>query len=253
MNEKYSDKYITLFGRIPVLEALKSEQIKVVKLFVAKKASGPGIKNIIKEAGKRDVEIEFTTAERVKRIAKNGKQDQGVALDVLPGVMNDLQQFLTSLRSSTESIHLIAIDGVTTPANVGLIIRSAAATGIDGVIVPSKGVPGISPLVIKSSAGLVFKSRILRTKRLPDGLRLCKEFGFSIYALAGEGTVDLFEMELPKRAIFVLGNESLGVSRESMDLADFLVRIPMAKGVESLNVACAATLVCYESFKFRAS
>lgn len=245
------DTYITLYGRKPVLEALMNNALQLVKLFIAQNARGESIEKIIRCAEDRAVPMERVAPEIVQRFARNGKQDQGVALDIFAPKMSSLSRFLSGSTDTTkhrEKLRFILIDGVTTPANIGLIIRSAAAAGV-GIIYPKKGVPRISPLIVKSSAGLIFKSQILHCETVKEALYLLKEKGFAIFGVSGEGDANLFDLAIPDWAVFVVGNESYGIGKETIALSDTLVRIPMVDTVESLNVACAATLVAYECIK----
>jgi 23S rRNA (guanosine2251-2'-O)-methyltransferase len=123
-----------------------------------------------------------------------------------------------------------------------MIIRTASALGM-GVILPLKGSSKINPLVVKASAGVVFKSKILKCETLTHALKAAKSCGFSVYGLAGEEGRNIYRAEFKKSAIFVMGNESEGVGEQHRALIDEWLTIPMALGVESLNVACAATVV----------
>ena len=182
--------------------------------------------------------------EEVSRFSKNPKQDQGVAADICTPQMDDAIRFLEANKA--QKLNLIALDGVTTPANVGMIIRTCTALGIDGIILPRKGCAKLNSLVIKASAGVVFKSVILKTERLTPVLRKAKELGFAIYSLSGEQGTAIYKTEFSDKAIFVMGNETLGVSAATEQLTTQHFAILMTNGVESLNVACAATVVASE-------
>ncbi len=248
-NKAALDTYITLYGRKPVLEALMNNTLQVVKLFIARNVRGDIITKMIQYAAQRAIPVERVAPEIVQRFAKNGKQDQGVALDIFAPRMQTLTHFLSdNAAQSQEKLRFVMIDGVTTPANIGLIIRSCVAAGV-GVIYPKKGVPKISPLIVKASAGLIFKAQILTCSTVESALRLLKEKKFKIFGVSGDGSVNLFELNIPERAIFIVGNESDGLGEATLSLSDTLVSIPMADHIDSLNVACAATLVTYECFK----
>ena len=140
---------------------------------------------------------------------------------------------------------LLALEGITTPANVGMAIRSAAAGGLDGVLLPERGTSGLNPLVIKASAGAVFHTRILRCRELLPALQSLQALRVRICSLEGEARASLFEHTPGPREVFVLGSESDGISSEVRALADCRLSIPLKNGVESLNVAVAASLVAY--------
>lgn len=236
------DRFLTLYGRKPALEVLEDPDAHVARVFVAQRARGGIVDRILEAARERGVPVERVSAQRVSRISKRPKQDQGVAVDVEARAMQPLAAFLAA---APDTARLLALDGVTTPANVGMILRSATVLGLDGVIVPRRGVPAIGPLVIKASAGVAFRAPILRCERIDDGLSDAKLAGFCVYGLADGGTEELSQITVRPRSVFVLGNETEGIGEAVAPLLDARVRIPMAREGDSLNVATAAAIVAY--------
>ena len=233
---------LTVYGRKTVLDALENSGVCVVKLHMAETASGAVIDRMLQLAAKRGITVNRTSHERVTRISKNGRQDQGVAADIRTGGYESAEEYF--LRSPAQCV-FAALDGVTTPENVGMVIRSVAAAGLDGVILPSKGCCGVNPLVIKASAGTVFRTRILRTETLEGALEAARGAGATVCALEASGAVELPAFRPPERVIYVLGGESAGISEPVRRFIRQSIRIPMHNGVESLNVAVAASLVAF--------
>src|SRR3954447_21328131 len=236
------DRFVTVFGRKPVLEALGDAQLRVDKVILADNARGPAAREILDAASARSVPVERASAHRVKVLAGNGKQDQGVLADVVAPRMRRLSDALAAGSLST----VLVLDGVTTPANVGMILRSATAAGIDGIVVPRKGVASLDPLVVKASAGVAFRAPILKSFTAAEAVADLKQAGFHVVGLDAGGDDDLFAAHLPEPVAFVLGSETAGLTPEVADLVDTWVSIPMAAGVESLNVSAAAAVVCFE-------
>jgi 23S rRNA (guanosine2251-2'-O)-methyltransferase len=235
------DRFVTVFGRKPVLEALADRRLDVDKVILADNARGDAAREIIDAAADRSVRVERASAHRVKALAGNGKQDQGVLADVVAPRMRRLADALAGRPS-----RVLVLDGITTPANVGMILRTATAAGVDGIVVPRRGVASIDPLVVKASAGVAFHAPVLRCYTAEDACRDLRQAGYPIYALAGDARESLFGAELPRRAAYVLGGETDGVSEEVRRHVTGLLSIPMAGGVESLNVASAAAVLCFE-------
>ncbi|MDQ3788924.1 MAG: RNA methyltransferase [Actinomycetota bacterium] len=235
------DRFVTVFGRKPVLEALADRRLDVDKVILADNARGAAAKEIIDAAGARSVRVERASAHRVKVLAGNGKQDQGVLADVVAPRMRRLADGLAA-RPAT----VLVLDGITTPANVGMILRTATAAGIDGIVVPRRGVASIDPLVVKASAGVAFHAPVLRCYTAEEACVALRAAGYPLFALDGAARQSLFDATLPKRAAYVLGGETAGVSPEVRKHVTGLVSIPMAGGVESLNVASAAAVLCFE-------
>jgi 23S rRNA (guanosine2251-2'-O)-methyltransferase len=236
------DTYITVYGRKPVLELFEMEDIKIDKILIAQKLKGDIIEDILKNCKKRSITVQFVSHEAVSKISKNPNQDQGIVADVLaPGMDNALSYFSNS-EVLAEKDAWLALDGVTTPANVGMIIRSATALGM-GIILPLKGNAKINPMVIKASAGVIFKSKLLKCDTLEGIMQPAKKNNYKIYGLAGEEGNNIYSVPFEKRCIFVMGNETEGVSEKLRFYIDRWLTIPMSADVESLNVACAATVV----------
>lgn len=235
------DRFVTVFGRKPVLEALADRRLDVDKVILADNARGAAAREIVDAAAARSVRVERASAHRVKVLAGNGKQDQGVLADVVAPRMRRLADALADRPP-----RVLVLDGITTPANVGMILRTATAAGVEGIVVPRRGVASIDPLVVKASAGAAFHAPVLRCYTAEEACAALRDAGYPLYALDGGAPQSLFTAPLPKRAAYVLGGETAGVSDEVRRHVTALVSIPMAGGVESLNVASAAAVLCFE-------
>jgi len=238
----FFDKVLTIYGRNAVLEALQDKTISIYKLHLSDSNKPAKVLNeILSLAKKRDIEIAYHDKKVLSRISKNAKQDQGVALDIVLEHFGSEEAFL----STHASYRIIALDGVTNPQNLGMIIRSCAAGNIDAILLPTKGAAQISPLVIKASAGTLFKMPIIKTNNLADTLQRFKEKGAHLYTLSSHAPNSFKAEHYGDKTIFILGNESDGVSPHIEGLCDESISIPMNRGVESLNVAVTASLLAF--------
>jgi 23S rRNA (guanosine2251-2'-O)-methyltransferase len=242
------DRFVTVFGRKPVLEALTDPSLTVDKVIVADNARGEVLREIRDAASRRGVPVSQATAHRVKVLAGNGKQDQGVLADVVAPRMRRLAD---ALASGSPPARVLVLDGITTPANVGMILRTATAAGVDGIVVPRRGVAGIDPLVIKASAGVAFHAPVLRCATAEDAVTSLRSARYPVCALDAGARESIFTADLPARVAFVLGSETAGVSDAVRPLVTRWVSIPMAGGVESLNVSSAAAVLCFELVRRR--
>ncbi|NPA58876.1 MAG: RNA methyltransferase [Epsilonproteobacteria bacterium] len=235
----YFEKIITLYGRNVVIEVLQDESITIHKLHMASSNQKDGaIKKILTIASKRNIEVIYHDKNALSRISKNAKQDQGVAVDIISKSYQS-----ANMLKDLDSFRLIALDGIQNPQNLGMIIRSCAAGNIDGIILPKKNSAKISPLVIKASAGTLFKLPIYYCNTLEEGLKNLQNT--KIYALDAEAKSTIYNLKDETKSIFVLGNESDGVSKEVYDLCNESLSIPMQRGVESLNVAVTASILAF--------
>lgn len=245
--KSFFDRVLTVYGRKPVLETLQNKTLVCHALHLAHSNRDAGIVGEIKQLAERlGVPIKIHSRDELARISKNGKQDQGVAVDVLCPSFRSLDDFLT--EASEPPRRLLALDGITNPQNLGMIIRSAAAGAVDGIVLPRKGTAALGPLVIKASAGTLYRAPLLLCATLPEALRQCRERGAQVYTLESTATSSLFEHRASHFCIYVLGNESEGVSPAVSALADTRLSIPMRNGVESLNVAVTASLIAYSTY-----
>lgn len=240
----FFDSLLTIYGRKPVLEALEDGSLPVHKLHLAdSNRKDQLISRIEQLAAERQIEIAHCDRKALSRISKNAKQDQGVALDLALPKYGDAETFLK--ENNKQHFELLALDGITNPQNLGMIIRSACAGGIDGLILPRKGCAQIDPLVIKASVGTLFKTRILRCDQLAPVLKKFSEQGARVCALSSHATDTLRTIDDRESTIFVLGNETHGVSPAVEKACTHRLRIPMQNGVESLNVAITAALISF--------
>ena len=235
----FFEKIITLYGRNVVVEVLEDDTVEIHKLHMAESNKTDGvIKKILSLAKKRGINIAWHDKSALSRISKNAKQDQGVACDVI----SKSYQHAMEIKKLKE-FRLIALDGIHNPQNLGMIIRSCAAGNVDGIILPKKNSAKISPLVIKASAGTLFKLPIYFCNSLDEILKDLD--GTKIYALSSHAKESIYDLNPHAKSIFVLGNESEGVSSEVEKLCNEKLKIPMNRGVESLNVAVTASLIAF--------
>lgn len=237
------DTFITVYGRKPVLEALDDARLRVDKVIVAEGLAGGPVRAILDAARARRVPVERASAHRVKVLAGNGRHDQGVLADVVAPAMAPVGEFLDDLGARPCAV--LVLDRLTNPANVGMILRSATAAGLDGVLLARRGLPSIDPLVVKASAGVAFRAPVLRSGTVEEGCAALRDAGFALFGLDAGGA-PLPDADLPARIALVLGNETHGLSDSVRPLLDGLLAIPMARGVESLGVASAGAVAAFE-------
>ncbi len=239
------DAFVTVYGRKPVLEALGDPTLVVDKVVLAEGVDRGAVRTFTEAARARGLVLQRASAQRVKVLAGNGRQDQGVLADVVAPRMRPLEHFLADLPELADA-RVLVLDGLTNPANVGMILRSATGAGLEGVLLPRRGVPSIDPLVVKASAGVAFQAPVLRARTAADGLAALAEAGFVLYGLDGGAEASLFTAELPGRVALVVGGETDGLTDAVRAELHGTLTIPLTAGVESLNAACAATVACFE-------
>ncbi len=241
----FFDQIITVYGRNPVLEVLQDTSLSCFRLHFADSNKPADVLRQMEDiAQRRDIEICIHSKKELSRISRKGSQDQGVAVDILCPEFSILDEYL-ALPPASRPRRLLAVDGLTNPQNAGMLIRSAVAGGIDGILWPRAGNAALGPLAVKASAGTLFRASLIRCRELLDALRRCQQQGHQICILAADADTSLYDEHARGDTIYVLGNESSGVSAEITRMADTSLSIPMHNGVESLNVAVTAALIAY--------
>tara|TARA_R110002110_G_scaffold66978_1_gene183109 strand:- start:209283 stop:210065 length:783 start_codon:yes stop_codon:yes gene_type:complete len=247
----FYDRVLTVYGRKPALEALRDTSLDCHALHLAHSNREASIITDLRSlARQRNVPVQEHSREALARISRNGKQDQGVALDILCPGFKPLDTYLDDLGSSRPQ-RLLALDGITNPQNLGMLIRSSVAGGIDGILWSKKGNAGLGPLVIKASTGTLYRAPLLTCQNLAEALPRLQSQGAQICTLAANASESLFDYRPATHCVYVLGNETDGVSAAVRQLADRELSIPMQGQVESLNVAVTASLIAYAAYLAR--
>jgi 23S rRNA (guanosine2251-2'-O)-methyltransferase len=240
------DRFLTVVGRKPVIEALHQSTLTIDKVLLAESASGPEIDTITGMAASRRVPIERVSTHKVTAVARSNRHHQGVVADVVAAGMQPLVEFCEQrTRGRDWACSVLLLDHVHNPANVGMILRSATAAGVDGVVVPHRGTADIGSVAIKASAGIAFRAPILRTDTSDDAVTTLLDHRFALIGLASGGD-PIHDAELPERGAYVIGNESDGLAPSVAGRCERMLSIPLDNGVESLNAAVAASLLAYE-------
>ena len=142
--------------------------------------------------------------------------------------------------------HIVVLDGVQDPGNVGTIIRTADAAGLNGVLLSNQCADVFSPKVLRATMGSIFRMNLRTTDDLPGELTKLREKGYSILSSQLDGTPFSERQGVAERFALIIGNEGNGVSEQVQQTATHRVRLPMRGGAESLNAAIAAAIMMYE-------
>ncbi len=237
------DRFVTVYGRMPVLEALRDESLAVDKVVLARSAHGASVDDLVAAALRRGVPVERADATRVTRLSRNGRHDQGVVADIVAPGLADLDAWLDA-PGGAPAVDVVVLDGVTNPANVGMVLRVATAAGL-AVALPRQGSPDLGPLVVKASAGVAFRAQVLRCATAAAGCRSLADAGWALVALDTAAAATIWD-PLPGRVALILGGETHGISRAVAALVADRRSIPLQAGVESLNVATATAIAAFE-------
>ncbi len=175
-----------------------------------------------------------------------GQRHQGVLGEGGPFAYTDFEALLGQVRRRGPASLVLALDGVTDPHNLGAILRSAAAAGVDGVVIPERRSAAVNDTVVRASAGTAGRVPVCRVVNLGRALDELKEAGAWTYGLAaGEGSVSYLAEPFDRATVLVMGAEGEGLHLKIRERCDALLHIPMPGGIESLNVSAAAAVALF--------
>ena len=235
-----------LIGIHAVLEALRSGR-SIEHVMVARGAQNPRLQQIIDECRRSGVPLRFEPREALDRAAASAAHQGVVAL----AAAHRYRELEDVVAAPQKPALLLLLDGVEDPHNLGAIIRSAYAAGADAVVIPERRAAGLTEIVAKTAAGALEHLPIARVANLNRALELLKEKEYWIYGLDERAERSYDSADYHGRVAFVLGGEGKGLHQQVAKHCDFLVRIPVAGSIASLNVSVAAGVVLFEAFRQR--
>ena len=227
-------------GRNAVLEALRAD-VPSTELIVARSIDiDDRIEESLKIALKKSLPIREVHRADVEKISMNS---QGIALAIKPYQYSSLQEILQ--RAKHPGL-LVALDGVTDPRNLGAIIRSAAAFGVAGVIIPERRSAAITAAAWKTSAGAAARMPVAQVTNLNRAIEEVQEQGYFVVGLDGEASELISDMKVATEPVMIIvGSEGKGLSRLTSEKCDLVVKIPMRSTTESLNASVATSIALY--------
>ncbi|MYS79883.1 23S rRNA (guanosine(2251)-2'-O)-methyltransferase RlmB [Embleya scabrispora] len=239
-------------GRNSVLEVLRAEA-PATSLFIAQYIdSDDRVREAMKIANVRGIPLMEIPRPELDRMT-DGAIHQGLVLQMPPYEYAHPDDLVVEAHDRGETPIIVALDSVTDPRNLGAVIRSAAAFGGHGVVVPERRAAGMTAGAWKSSAGAATRVPVARAANLTRALEAYKKAGLTVVGLAADGDISLEELAAATDPIVVVvGSEGKGLGRLVQETCDITVRIPMAGGNESLNAGVAASIVLYEVARRRA-
>jgi 23S rRNA (guanosine2251-2'-O)-methyltransferase len=243
----------TVTGRNSVLEALRAK-IPATAFYIAQRVEmDDRVKEMLSIATHRGIPVLEVMRPELDRMAGFDGVHQGVALKVPPYEYAHPQDLLEEVIDAGQTPLFVALDGVTDPRNLGAIIRSTAAFGGHGVIVPQRRSASVNSAAWKTSAGAAARIPVAIAANLTSMLKEFKKQGVFILGLDGGGDVSLPSLELADRpVVIVVGSEGKGLSRLVTETCDQIVSIPISGATESLNAGIAASVSLYQVATLRA-
>ena len=239
-----------LYGLHAVQAALERAPQSVETLWVDAKRHDQRISSILQLAEAADIPVHSVGKRELEAMALDGRHQGVVARAAAPKVYSEaeLDQLLDRL---SDAPFLLILDGVTDPHNLGACLRSADAAGVQAVIAPKDRAASLTPTAIKVASGAAQTVPFVQVTNLARCLRDLKQRGIWLVGLDGYAEQTLYDTDLKGPLAIVMGAEGQGLRRLSKEHCDFLVNIPMAGTVESLNVSVATGVCLFEALRQR--
>jgi 23S rRNA (guanosine2251-2'-O)-methyltransferase len=238
-----------VYGLHPVEELVQRRPREVERIYVARERTG-GLGRLLREA--REAGIPITHLERAVLARKLGARavHQGVAAAVAALPYAEASALVQAAMARPRGL-LVLLEGVTDTGNLGAVLRSAAAAGADGVLLGGEGTVGLLPGVLKASAGTAERVPVAREAHATRRIAGLRERGFAAVALVARGGVPWHGLDLGGPLVLVAGGEDRGLRPGIVRACSALATIPLARGVESLNVAVAVGVLLFEAVRQR--
>ncbi|MEE8077064.1 MAG: 23S rRNA (guanosine(2251)-2'-O)-methyltransferase RlmB [Candidatus Binatia bacterium] len=244
------EKFLFLFGFHPVMEKLKGSPQEVVEVLITRGRHRDALRSLEKEASRLGLPIRYVESQVLDRLAGRVRH-QGVGAKVLSYTYSDFADLIKDLRHSAGHNWILVLDGVTDPRNLGSLLRTAEGMGIHDVIIPRDRSVGVTPTVVKTSAGAALHLRIYRVTNLRRAILELKGIGYWVIGLHVGGKEVIFGRSYPEKLVVVVGSEGAGIRPLIRQECDFLTFIPMRGKITSLNVSVSAGIFLYELVRQR--
>ncbi len=231
-----------------VAAALEAGQ-DLAEVLIDGKAKNPRLAEIGSAAKAAGIALRFVPLDQIERQAA-GARHQGVIARVQSTRIYD-ERDLEGLIEAAAKPLLLILDGVQDPHNLGACLRSAAAAGATAVIVPKDRAATLTPTARKVAAGGAERVPLVRVTNLARCMKELQDAGIWIVGLAGEAEASLYSVDLKGPIAIAMGGEGEGLRRLTREHCDYLAKIPMASGMESLNVSVAAGISLFEALRQR--
>ena len=237
-----------IVGKHAVLEALKNPYRKIERVFLTEDAK----KKLNRENQSlnlfKKINVFYKSRKELNNLCgKDETSHQGLVAEVEQLEEVTLKEFI--IENKKKDINFIALDEVTDPRNIGSIIRSAVAFGIDGIIVKERSFPSKSKLLYKSASGGTEHLKIFKVSNLNTALKFLKTKDFWVSAFDVSANKDFTSNDWKGKNVLLFGSEGFGIKAKTLENSDFKFKVSMNNAMESLNISNTVSVVCHHIFQ----
>jgi len=239
-----------IYGIHPVQEALKSPYFQVEKIFIGTSRPHPALKAIVDLAHQKQIPVAVSTKKEMDQMAKGGFHQNilGVIREI---PYANLEDILSRWRKEGTRALFLILDGIQDPQNFGSLIRTAVGCGAHGIVIPKDRAVGITPIVVRVSAGATAHLPIVRVVNIANAIEALKEKGIWVFGAAGEAKEPIYRLDLTTHLAIVIGSEGKGIRPLVKKKCDRLFSIPMTGPISSFNASVSGGMILYEIMRQR--
>jgi len=239
-----------IYGIHPVREALISSSQNLQKILISARSPSPSLQVILDLAQKKNVPLSLADKEILDQMAKGGLHQNVIGILEETSYVG-LEQILSRAREEQTKTLLLILDGIQDPQNLGSLIRTALGCGAQGIIIPKDRAVGITPAVMKASAGAAAHMPVARVVNIAMTVDRLKKEGLWVYGASGEAKDRIYDLDLNIDLALVIGAEGKGIRPLVKKKCDRLFSIPMKGPVSSFNASVSGGMILYEAMRQR--
>ncbi len=237
-----------LYGMHPVTDAVRQGR-KFERILFKKGLEGEQFRVLLEEVTQREIPYQFVPLEKMNRLVKGAHQ--GVIAFLAQIEYVPFEEMVEGALSRKANPVFLVLDGISDVRNLGAIARSAECAGVDGIVVPAKGSAAINADAVKTSAGALLRIPTARVANLRTALYYFRDSEFQIVAVSEKAEDTMYDVNLRKASVLVMGSEGTGISEPVLSLCTVGARIPMVGETGSLNVSVATAVLLFEVVRQR--
>ena len=237
-----------LYGINPIMEALKASKRKCFRIIVEEGKTNPRLRPLMKLVRSQNVKIEIISKSEFKKRYLPYVHQGVIGHFSIKGTISLGDLIASTLKESQHPI-LVLPDGIQDPHNLGAIIRSAEAMGIQGMVLPKHRVAPLNETVAKCSSGAIEKLPVAWVTNLANAIKQLKRSGFWLVGIDPKGETSCYDFKFEMPVALLIGSEGKGIRPLLRNKCDFILSIPMASSIGSLNAAAAGSVVFYEALR----
>ena len=239
-----------IYGIHPVKESLKSSHTPIQEILIGAQPPSSSLQSVVDLAAERKIQVTFTTKENLERLARGGLHQNVIAM-IQETSYADIDEVLGRWKREGKKAFFLILDSIQDPQNLGSLIRTSLGCGVHGIIIPKDRAVGITPSVVKASAGATAHLPIVKVVNIANTIDVLRKEGIWVYGASGEASELIYDLDLDMHLAIVLGAEGKGIRPLVKKKCDRLFSIPMRGPVSSFNVSVSGGMILYEVMRQR--